>query len=190
MPAPDYGPLKEVVTAGGSIIAAGGALFAAWRGRATFEPSAEDLPQGAQKVGGLLASLAIALMWVSWRDGRHNGSLVTTAIALGVLTFVFLIVYASLIGLMTYKVIEIDGSETRVVGGFWLCTAAKEKKQAGETTQEILEGGAYDVEKLWSRGSRQLAKLAFITGYLGLAICGTVALAAAAIRLGLTNTVS
>jgi hypothetical protein len=72
------------------------------------------------------------------------------------------------------------------VGGFWKRGEAKRDQAKRKwTTQEALEGAAYDPDVLWSPTSRGLAKLCFIVGYLGLTICGTVALAAAAIRLGI-----
>lgn len=51
--------------------------------------------------------------------------------------------------------------------------------------QRLLEGAAYEIDKVWSRPSRQLAKTSFVLAYLGLTISGTIALAAGAMRLGL-----
>jgi hypothetical protein len=184
--AQNYGPLKDVVSTAGAIIAAGGAIGVSWKGRANWDPSEQDIPAGAQKVGALVASVTIALMWASWRSGKHIGALETTALVLLVLTVVFLLVYGYLVGVQTYEVVRSDGTTERVIGGFWLMETAKRSRAEHKvTTQELLEGAAYDVDKLWSGPSRQLAKSSFLLGYLGLTICGTVALAAAAIRLGL-----
>jgi hypothetical protein len=187
MATPDYGPLKEVVAGAGAIIAASTAILATWSGRAGFGLSADELPRGAQRVGGLLAGLAIVLIWVSWRDGAHNHQLVVAIIALGSVTLASLILYASLIGTLTYEKVELDGSTRRIIGGFWLTPQARAKRKAGTGVQQLLEGAAYDTEKLWSRSSRQLATLTFLIAYLALTICGTVALAAGAIRLGLAT---
>ena len=183
--AKDYGPLKDIVALAGSIMAAGAAIALAFRGRARWEPSEQDIQAGAQKVGALVASVLIALMWVAWRDGKHNGTLVTVALVLLGATLLSLLLYGYLVGAQTYDVVTQDGTK-KVIGGFWLTAEAKEQRKARNLTiQRLLEGAAYDVDKLWSRPSRQLAKSSFLLGYLGLTICGTVALAAAAIRLGI-----
>lgn len=184
--AQDYGPLKEVVSLAGSIVAAGGAIRLAWRGRANWEPSEEDIPAGAQKVGGLIGAVLIALMFVNWSNEDDAGKLVTTAlVALG-LTLGFLILYGCLVGMQTYEVVGAEGTSKRIIGGFWLTKKArkiKAERQVG--VQRLLEGAAYEIDEVWSRPSRQLAKTSFVLGYLGLTIAGTIALAAGAIRLGL-----
>ncbi|MDP9239545.1 MAG: hypothetical protein M3O55_02755 [Actinomycetota bacterium] len=184
--AQDYGPLKDVVAAAGAIIAAGTAIRLSWKGRAHWEPSGQDTPAGAQKVGGLVAGVLIALMWVSWRDAAHIDTLNRTVILLLGATLVCFLLYGFLVGGQTYELVKNEGPPEKVIGGFWLTRVAKKSKaEHNVTTQELLEGAAYDPEKLWSRPSRQLAKAGFQLGYLGLTICGTLALAAAAIRLGL-----
>lgn len=183
----EYGPFKDVVATAGSIMAAVGAIGLAWRGRANWEPSEEDVPRGAQKVGALVAAIAIALLWAEWRTAEHAGSLTTLAIVLGLCTIAFLLLYGYLVGLQTYEVVELNGKR-RIIGGFWLTSAATEARKSAPgnvTVQKLLAGAAYDPDVLWSRPSRQLAKIAFQCGYLGLTISGTVALAAAAIRVGL-----
>jgi hypothetical protein len=186
MVAADYGPLTDVVATAGAVAAAGGAIAFSWKGRASWEPSEQDVQAGAQKVGGLIASVLIALMWASWRNGKHIGTLETTALVLLALTLIFLLIYGYLVGVQTYTVQRHDGTTEHIIGGFWLTSEAKKSRAKHNVTiQELLEGAAYDVNKLWSPPSRQLAKSSFVLGYLGLTICGTVALAAAAIRLGL-----
>lgn len=181
-----YGPLKDIVGSAGAIISAGGAITLSWRGRFNWEPSEQDIPAGARKVGGLVASVLIALMWATWRNQSAIPKLEAVALTTLGLTVVFLVLYGFLVGLDTYNVELVDGSNKRIVGGFWLTAKArKSKSKSGVTTQVLLEGAAYDPDILWSRFSRQVAKGSFILAYLGLTICGTLALAAAAIRLGL-----
>ena len=184
--AQDYGPLKEVVSLAGSIIAAGAAIGLAWRGRANWEPSEEDVPAGAQKVGGLIGAVLIALIFANWSNEDDAGKLVTTAlVALG-LTLVFLVLYGCLVGMQTYKFIEADGTPERIIGGFWLTKKARKIKAERQLdVQRLLEGAAYEIDKVWSRPSRQLAKTSFVLAYLGLTTSGTIALAAGAMRLGL-----
>lgn len=183
--AADYGPLKDVVASAGAIMAAGGAILLAFKHRANWEPSEQDIPSGAQRVGALIASVVIALMWAGWRSKPHIHTLnVVTIVMLG-LTVIFLIGYGYLVAVQTYQVVKTSGTQ-RVIGGFWLTAQARQSKaDHNVTTQALLEGAAYDRDLVWSRSSRALAKAAFQLGYMGLTICGTVAVAAAAIRLGL-----
>ena len=184
--AQNYGVLKDVVATAGSIMAAGSAIRFSWKGRADWEPSEQDIPSGAQKIGALIAAVLIALVWVRWRDGKHTGSLEEAALILLGLTVAFLIAYGYLVGVQTYKVAQINGKTRNVIGGFWLTNEAKQSKARHNVPiQQLLEGAAYNVDRLWSPASRQLAKTTFVVGYLGLTVCGTVALAAGAIRLGL-----
>jgi hypothetical protein len=190
MVAVDYGPLKDIVATGGSIMGAVGALGLAWRGRAKWEPSEQDIPSSAQKVGGLVAAVCIVLLWAEWRNADHAKSLDKLAIVLAISTILFSLLYGYLVGMQSYDVVELAKGQTRtrrIIGGFWLTPEARSAQaSAGNVTvQALLAGAGYDPDQLWSRPSRQLAKLAFQLGYLGLVISGTVALAAISIRLGL-----
>jgi hypothetical protein len=183
--AQDYGPLKDVVSDAGSIIAAGSAIATTWIGHANWEPAEQALPNALKKVGGLVAGAVIAVMWVSWRDGHHNHALVVTAGSLLILTVVFLLMYSYLVGAHTHQVPRKGMPPRQIVGGLWLTKEAKQTKAARKLTRKrLLAGSAYDIEKLWSPASHELAKVACLVGYLGLTMCGTVALGAAAIRLG------
>jgi hypothetical protein len=158
----------------------------AWRGRAKWEPSEEDIPAGLQKVGGLVAAVGIVLLWAEWRTPDHVKSLDVLAITLAACAIVSLLAYSYLVGSQSYDAVATTAT-TRIIGGFWLTsTARKARQNAGNVTvQDLLAGAGYDPDKLWSRSSRQLAKLAFQVSYLGLTLSGTIALTAAAIRLGL-----
>lgn len=184
-----YGPLGEVVSIAGSIMGAVSALALAWRGRASWEPVEQDVSSGPQKVGGLLAALLIVLMWVDSRNSTTTDQLRAFVVTYGVGTLLFLVAYSALVGTLTYlRVVAIapDRSEQqRIIGGFWLTSEARRERRAHATTvQEVLAGAAYDPDKVWSRPARQLAKTALIIGYMGLTICGTTALAAAAMLGG------
>ena len=182
-----YGALKDVVSTAGAAMSAGGAILFAFKGRARWEPAEQDVPSLAQKVGGLVASVLIVLMYVAWRGEDDIDKLETTAIVMVLFTVLFAILYSWLVGVRTYdKVIDSAGNKQRVIGGLWLTAEAKKvKADRGVTTQVLFEGAAYDVDELWSPTSRQSAKTLFQLGYIGLTVCGTLALAAAAIRLGL-----
>lgn len=187
--AADYGPLKDLVAVAGAIMAAVAAIGFAWRGRARWEPSEEDVPAGAQKVGGLVAAIAIVLLWVEWNDPADAHALNALAIGLGIAAVLFLLIYSYLVGVQSYDEVKPDGSRKRIIGGFWMTSAAKQEHAAAGniSVQELLHRAGYDADRLWSRPSRQLAKTSFQIGYLGVTISGTVALAAVAIRIGLGN---
>jgi hypothetical protein len=185
--AQDYGVLTDLVAAAGSLMAATGAIGLAWRRRADWEPSEEDIPKGAQRVAGLLAAVAIALLWAKWHDPPPDlGPLDRLAIGVAAATLVSLLIYGYLVGTQTYTKVDGTGAEKGIIGGFWMRTNAKRKRDEEQiTTQQLFEGSAYNPDLLWSRPSRQLAKLSFQLAYIGLVGCGTVALAASAIRLAL-----
>ncbi|WP_372666282.1 hypothetical protein [Amycolatopsis kentuckyensis] len=183
---PDYGSFAGLVNVAGTIIAMGSALALTFRGRSRWEPSEEDVPRGAQKVSGLLAAGAVALLWVTYREqpqeiGWH------LPVVLGSLTFGFLLLYGFLIGNQTYEVERMAGATTKqvkIIGGFWLTAKARSLVAKGKTRQDILAGAAYQLDRVWPRPARSLAKLSFVVGYTGLVVCGTVALGAVAIRVG------
>src|SRR5690349_20284856 len=110
---PDYGVLKNVVAAAGSLLAATGALLLGWRGRGRWEPAEEDVPRGPQKVGSLLAALAIAVIWARYRHD-HPQTLTGLIIGFGVACLIALCAYSFLIGVYTYKDV---GNNRVVIGG-------------------------------------------------------------------------
>ncbi len=166
-------------------MAAGLAIAQAWRGRAGWEPSEEDISRGPQKVGSLAAAVLVAVLWAK-TSGSAN--VTTLAVALIALTIMFLCIYGYVVATQTYTslhVVQSTVQEEKIVGGYRLTAAAKKRLQAGDlTVQELFKGAAYDPDKVWTRSSRALAKMTFVLGYLGLTICGTLALAAGAIILG------
>jgi hypothetical protein len=185
-----YGPLTNLVGTVGSITAAAAAIGLAFRGRAKWEPSEEDISKGPQKVAGLVAAVLIVLIWALLNDAPHLGLLVRIAIELVVLCAASLLVYGFLVATQTYYVIVAPSPnktvKRNIIGGFWLTKEAKKARRREKvTTQELLKGAAYDPDVLWSRASRALAKLCFVICYLGLTVSGTLALTCAAIILGL-----
>lgn len=188
----DYGPLSDLVSVSGSIIAAGSAITLGWRKRAKWEPSEEDIAKGPERVGSLLTAVIIAILWLQMRNPTYQPFLAWLAIAMAIACVFFLSIYGFLIAMQTYEILYSPGpnavSSRKIIGGFSLLTHAKEIKLSEQiTTQDLLAGMAYDADKVWTRQSRALAKSSFVICYLGLTVSGTVALACVAIILGLSR---
>jgi hypothetical protein len=184
----DYGPLSDVVAYAGHIVAAIAAIGLAWRGRTRWEPSEEDLSKGPQKVGALVAAVAIVLVWAAYGEDRAAPGLRVLAVALAVLTLLGLLIYLFLIASMSYEKIEISDGKPRVVkviGGYRLTEGARSRlrDRPSLTVQQLFKGSAYDPARVWTVASRALAKLSFVGCYLLLTISGSVALAVAAVIL-------
>lgn len=184
----NYGALQPVVSDAGSIIAAGGAIALAWRGRFNWEPSEQDVSGGPQKVGGLVAAILIVILWVSAHGSPRSQFLVPLVVGTAAICVVALCAYSFLIGLQTYtRIGVVDGhaQNQKIIGGFALTAQARKilNERSDLTVQGLFEGSAYDVDRVWTRPSRAAAKVLFVVCYLSLAISGTVALAAAAILI-------
>jgi len=188
-----YGELSGLVKAVGMLVSTGIAIGLTWRGRAKWEPSEEDISQGPQKVGGLLTAVAIALLWSLYADIQHLDFLTQLAVGLSISCLFFLLAYGFLITTQTYTVVK--GSkrkrvQRKIIGGFGLSYRAKLAIQdvtTFTTVQEFLQQEVYDPDRVWSRHSRAVAKLCFVVCYLGLVVCGSLALACASIIFLVTS---
>lgn len=193
----NYGPLSDLVSGAGSLLAAVGALGLGWRRRAKWEPSEEDIARGPQRVGSLLAVIAIAILWSQTRNPIYLPELNRFAIILGIIAVVSLLIYGFLVATFTYfKVTGVSHNkpvEEKIIGGLRLTSAARHSINAAAsasrflTKQDLLAGAAYDPDKVWERWSRGIAKGLFVIFYLGLTVSGTIALACASIILGLSQ---
>jgi hypothetical protein len=185
-----YGVLAGVVTAAGCIMATSAAITLAFRGRANWEPSEQDIPAGPEKVAALVSGILIVIFWTTMSKPRHLTALIRLARNFAIGCVLSLLVYGFLVGTQTFTVESSPSSGTvissKIIGGYWLINEASEARQRNKvTTQELLKGAGYDPDKLWSRPSRALAKLSFVVFYMGLVVCGTVGLSCAAIVLGI-----
>jgi hypothetical protein len=185
-----YGVLSRIVTAAGCIMAAAGAITLAWRGRANWEPSEQDIPAGPEKVAAVVTGVLIVILWATLSDARFLRRLAQLGIRFLIGAVASLLIYGFLVGTETYELqISPAAGEVvaeKIVGGFWLTSEASARQQEFHVTvQELLKGAGYDPDKLWSRSSRALAKTSLVVCYVGLTVCGTLALTCAAIILGL-----
>jgi hypothetical protein len=185
---PDYGVLAQVVAAAGTLIAAGGALALCWKGRFNWEPVEEDIPKAAQKFGGLVIAVAIAVLWYRFTQqhllAADDLMWLADKFALGGLAA--LVLYGLLVGVLVYeKTVVVKGRQTaekKVIGGFWLTAAAKQALVSGDprplSVGDLFKGAAFNADYVWPRLSRSLAKVSFQLAYIGLVAGGTCALAA------------
>ena len=198
----DYGIFTNVVGTVGSLGAAAGAVALGWRSRASWEPCEEDVSRAPQKVGGLASMVAIGLIWATLRDPNSEDELVAIAVSMGLATVASLLFYGFISGVYVYDHAKIDPTKptslpndqrtivVKIIGGFWLTAQARQalaKARAAKTSpqhlKDLLAHFGNDVDDVWPRPARALAKQVFVSAYLVLTVCGTVALAATAILI-------
>lgn len=185
----DTGTLAPVVKAAGWLLSAVAAIGLGWRGRTNWEPADESVNRGAAKVSGLLAAVGLALVWTQLASADHKRTLVLLTVTFAVLCLLSLLGYGYVVGTKVFTKEETTGpaaSRTvKQVGGFRMTHngTAVLAQRPELTVQELFKGAAYDPDKVWTRGSREAAKQVLIVGYVGLTMCGTLALSCAAILL-------
>lgn len=186
----DYGVLTELVDDIGALIAASTAIMLSFKGRQQWEPSEEDIPKGPVKIVGVLTAVGVGLLYYWASQLRYNEDtyywiaiVCASALVLGFLAYVILIT------VYTYeRQVAVSGEvqTDKIIGGFWLTgTARKVQQERPETKniQRLLRGAAFNVDDVWPRVSRALAKVSFLLSYFTVIIGGCLALAAVAIML-------
>jgi hypothetical protein len=183
-----YGALSEVVSVATSLMAAVGAIGLAWRGRAipAWAPQDEEVPDGAQKVAGVVAAAGIAYEWAALRKPGHIGTLNVLLLVFGCVTVAALLAYGFLRGTRTVvaKVALPDGGtkDVQVISGFRPTQKGAQQLKT-HTMQDVFAGALYDPDRVWTRESRGLAKIAILISYMALTAGGTLLLATAALRI-------
>jgi hypothetical protein len=181
-----YGVLADVVAGAGSLMAATAAIGLAWRGKAVpgWNSKDEEVPEGAQKVAGVVSAAMIAYEWANLRTPGNATTMNHLLLIFGILTVAFLLGYSFVKGTQTVHATGSKTERVEIIGGFRLTPRALElRDKEGKTIEEIYKGALYDADKVWSRFSRQLAKISVLIGYMGLLIFGTLLLATAALRI-------
>jgi hypothetical protein len=182
--ASDYGPFAPVVGYAGAIMAAGAALFLMWGGKMEkWRPPDEDLPGTAQAIVLLLCGVGMVLQWYLAVPGAINWFLGGVAVAAIACVASFLR-YSRLLGTYVYIRKEaIDHKSTRdvrILGGRDLRPEAEEtRKENSVDVQALLQGAAYNIEKLWTRESRQWVKQRVLLSFILTLVLGTSALTGA-----------
>lgn len=185
MTSQDYGPLTDLVKYSGLLISAAGAIGLAWRRKANWEPSEQDLPKGPARVAGLLTAIVIAVIWTQFAFAWYKWPIAKAAIALGAAALVFFLVYGYFVARLTYEketsVGRNKSKQEKIIGGFALTPDAKEALVKAGNIQRLFQGAAYDPDLVWTRESRALARQLFALCYIGLNVCGSLALTCAAL---------
>ena len=186
----NYGLLTGLVDDIGALIAAAGAIILAFRGRNRWEPCEEDIPKGPAKISGSLTAAGIAYLWYRSETLFDAGIFFSVLLYCAIGVVVGFLTYVMLITVFTFdRAIAVSTTEIRtekIIGGFWLHKLARQEmrnRDGAPTTQKLLEGAAYDVDKVWPRFARGLAKISFILAYLLVIISGSLLLTSGAIIL-------
>lgn len=180
----EYGPFAPVVGYAGAVMASSAALFLLWGGKMQkWRPPDEDLPGTAQAIVLLLCGVGMVLQWyfaVPYAIGWYLAAVAILAIG-SVLCFLR---YNGLLGIYTYrKKISVDAATTRdvrILGGRQLLPEAEETRQKHAVdVQALLEGAAYNPDRLWSRESRHWVKQRVLLFFILTLVLGTSALTGA-----------
>ena len=178
-----FGALTTLVRTIGAILSAGLAIGVGWRRRAKWEPSEEDLPNGAERVSSLVTGVAVALIWVLSRQPREE-LLVVSTIVFCVLAVVALLTYGYLIHVYTYR----SSSGKPIVGGGRLTLEAQKKLPRLHTIQALLNDARRDPDRVWERQSRGRIKMCFTLAYIVLTVAGSLAITCVAVLILRTST--
>jgi len=164
------------------------AIALAWRRRSKWEPSEEDISGGPAKVGGLLAAVALAVIWSQLISPDKRDTLTSLALWAAAVTLACLLAYGFLVAVSTYRLQTPSSTLPKnIIGGLWLTEEASKrlKKKPPRSLDELL--AEIGVERTWPRSSRALSKTLFVTMYLGLTVAGSVALTCAGALVLLAN---
>jgi hypothetical protein len=188
------GPFAPLVGYVSALLATVYLVGVLWRGgKARWIAPEENLPKTAGRIVGVLCGIGIVWLWL-YAEPATIGSVLRIAFVSGVILVLSFLVYWFLNGALVYyrevPVSESAAQRESVVGGFWLTARARAvRRRKNETVQSILEGAAYNVDAVWSRVSRELAKVTLLLLFLVVMVSGTVAISAAgfAMQVQLTN---
>jgi hypothetical protein len=190
----EYGPLAGTVALAGCLMAAASAVGLAWMRGARWQPPEETLPGGAAKFAALVCAVAVAILYVIGPSELGMRGLAWTASA-----SVFISIVAFLLCLYintSYAYIRRDraaGSrkDNRVLGGYELSDEAKDikgrKDMKHADPQRLFEFSGYEANLVWTRHSRAVIQVISTTSYLVLQGFGSIALASAAILVGMAS---
>jgi ABC-type uncharacterized transport system substrate-binding protein len=161
-----------------TLLTIGSSITLAWKGRNKWEPSEQDLSNGAQRVSGLIIAVGVTILWVVYLDLKYFDLLVKATIIFVIFSVAFFLIYGILISTLTYE----KKGKVKIIGGYKLRPAAKKMLRSnGNTIQDVFALFSFDTDKTWTRLSRALAKASFTICYLLFMLSGTLSISAAAV---------
>lgn len=179
--------VTQAVTALLSMITA---IYGGFRGRAKWEPHAQDIPKGSQRIAALISCVIISMILYFLR--KEPSSLLVAAIMVvcGAGAFLGFQDYLKITSGITYDMIRIvDGEKMaiKVLGAEekHLTAAAQEylRDHPGETPQALVNGCGGDLNAVWHQAARSQIRSRYERDYIFLASGGTIALACAGVLL-------
>ncbi len=184
MIASQYGPFASLVGYGGAIMAAGSAMYAMWGGKMkTWRPPSEDLPGAAQKIVLLICGVFMVVEWY-FAEPSRTGWMIGAVTLMSLSCAGSFLAYNGLIQTYSFSKPNVVGNgkiETeKILGGRELRPEAETKRrERGIETQELLEGAAYKVDRLWDRPSLRWVKTRVLLLFMLTLVFGTSALTTA-----------
>lgn len=188
----DYGPLATIVAYAGNLGAAAVAMRVAWTGKATkWEPEIPELAKAPTRVAGLLALLAIAVLFVRTRTGDDFDWLLWLMGWAGGITLLAFLAYLFLVMTLVFTC---DDNGPKTVRGYWLTPTAK-KVLAGDSDhllpgqppphndKEFFCGSGRSADRVWPDSARALAHISLVLAYILFIAPGTIAVSSASIAM-------
>lgn len=168
-----------------ALISIVGTLYLGFKGRAEWEPSAQDIPQGAQRLASL--AICVILVLILYFFDPHTHQVVIAAVMLAALIGAILSFrdYHFLTSARIYKQMTIIGGEStiKILGAADknLEIQAKEywKQHPTATIQDLVDQCEGNLDAVWQRRARANVRLRYEFDYATMVTCGTIALACA-----------
>jgi hypothetical protein len=124
-------------------------------------------------------------MWTQYSKAEFKAPLVMFAVSMSMGALVFLLLYGYVVARFVFEQkISPKGSHAppvKIIGGFGLTSGAKKQIRSAGSIQKLFEAAAFDPDLIWPRESRALAKQLFALCFIGLHVCGSLALSSAAL---------
>jgi len=175
----EYGVFGNLVAIAGCLSAATAAIALSWMKRVKWQPPEEALPKGVSRMSGLVAMVAIALIYVF-------GNALEVKWLAAICVVLLLIALAALVVTIRtnikYSFYYPDRTEKcRLLGGSVLTEeAAGIAREKRRTEQQMLEDLQGERDLLWTRDSMAAVNISSTISFIALIAAGTSAVAAAA----------
>jgi len=169
-----------------SLLAAASAIALGFRSPSEWEPCEQDLPTAPRKVGSLIATVGIAVLFATFSHSNQEALLTYVAAGFTGACVLSLLIYLFLHAAFTYE----NAKAQKCISGFVLTDKAREMKKKGSPQQEILRKHNFRKERVWTHGSTVVAKLVFVVTYLILTTSGTLALASSGLLISIPKDIS